>query len=135
MNEKQADFDHTHGINLTDKNLRDLMIENWDVWTESDIDLAIAAHRQAAIAAHSAFIREAAGRDDAQYAQSCALYKVAGKRYVGILDRKDGEAVIALVPFREDCPPLCQPDVDLIVSALNRSAMLDQIERTPDAQG
>ncbi len=34
--------------------------------------------------------------------------------------------------LREDCPPLCQPDVDLIVSALNRSAMLDQIERTPD---
>jgi hypothetical protein len=91
------------------------------------------AAAKAAIAAHSAFIREAAGRDDAQYSRSCVHHTLGGRRYVGVLDHKDGDAIIALVPFREDCPPLNQPDVDLILDALNRNAMFDQIERTPDA--
>jgi len=107
----------------------DSKAQSWTRW-DRQIDQA-----QAAIAAHSAFIREAAGRDDARYARSCVHRTIGGKRYVAILDRKDKEAAIALVPFNEWRPSLSQLDVDLIVSALNRSAMLDQIERTPDAQG
>ena len=63
----------------------------------------------------------------ARYGFSGVRHTYGTISFVAIVDKQDNEAAIAFVPFNQRHPPLKQPDVDLIVSALN-SAQAAELE-------
>lgn len=65
--------------------------------------------------------------DQQRYGFSGVRETLGRHSMVAIVDRMDKDARIAFVPFSNRYPPLKQPDVELIVGALNRCASSEEI--------
>lgn len=61
-----------------------------------------------------------------RYGFSGVRETIGSHSYVAIIDKEDKDARIAFVPFSNRYPPLKQPDVELIVDALNVRHRLSQ---------